>query len=199
MRVLNRSSARRTSTWGVKVGVVISGPSGRWCERGVERAPGAAGARPAGPAGKLGARVIGWSGVLDRGDLELEDDLVADEHTAGLQRGVPGDPVVLAADGDRAFEANAGVAERVARGALGGERDRDRVRDALDGQVAGELERGVVDLARAGGDERDLRVVVHREEVVAAQVLVALRVAGVDAGGLDRDRCGGGGRVGAVE
>ena len=39
--------------------------------------------------------------------------------------------------------------------------------------------------AYAGGGEGDLRVLVHREEVVAAQVAVALLVAGVDAGGLD--------------
>jgi hypothetical protein len=36
----------------------------------------------------------GWSGVLDRGDLEVEDDLVADQDAAGLERGVPGDAVV---------------------------------------------------------------------------------------------------------
>src|SRR5659263_756025 len=105
MRVLNRSSARRTSTWGSRWGWSSQVLQGGGASAGVERAPGAAGARPAGPGGKLGVRVIGWSGVLDRGDLELEDDLVADDHTAGLQRGVPGDPVVLAADGDRAFEA----------------------------------------------------------------------------------------------
>ena len=48
----------------------------------------------------------------------------------------------------------------------------------------------------AGGDEGDLRVLLHAEEVVAAQVLVALGVAGVDAGGLDGQLGGGLGRVG---
>src|SRR5688572_4305870 len=53
------------------------------------------------------------SGLLDRGNLELEDDLVADEHAAGLERGVPGDAVVGAADVDRTLEPDALVAERV--------------------------------------------------------------------------------------
>src|SRR4051794_7067836 len=64
MRVAKRSSAWRTSTRGLRVGVVMSGPPG-------------AGGRASGACG---------SGVLDRGDLELEDDLVADEDAAGLQR-----------------------------------------------------------------------------------------------------------------
>src|SRR5215212_4537502 len=132
-----------------------------------------------------GGSPAGWSGVLDRGDLELEDDLVADEDAAGLERGVPGDAVVLAADRDRALEADALVAERVLSGALELEGHRDPVRHVLDGQVAGDLEGGLVDLADVGGDEGDLRVLLEGEEVVGAQVLVALGVAGVDARRVD--------------
>src|SRR3954454_16896745 len=98
-------------------------------------------------AQRRGGRPAGRSGVPDRGDLELEDDLVADQDAAGLERGVPGDAVVLAADGDRAVEADALVAERVLRGALELERPRYPVRHVLDGQVAGDLERGLVHLA----------------------------------------------------
>src|SRR5205823_9926563 len=98
------------------------------------------------------------TGGLDRGDLELQGHLVADQDAAGLERGVPGDAVVLAVDGDRALEADPQVAERVLGRALEAERDRDRVGHALDGEVAGELERAVVDLAGAGRDERDPRV-----------------------------------------
>ena len=63
-------------------------------------------ALPAGPRGGRGrsARLLfhrtGGSGVLDRGDFELQDDLLADQDATGLQRGVPGDAVVLAVDGD---------------------------------------------------------------------------------------------------
>src|SRR5437660_914786 len=104
MRVANRSSARRTSTRGARVGVLMCGPpgEGRDEDRAGCRRPQRVSGSPA-----------GRSGVLDRGDLELEDDLVADQDAAGLQRGVPGDAVVLAADGDRAVEADALVAERV--------------------------------------------------------------------------------------
>src|SRR4051794_21743242 len=105
--------------------------------------PGGQGALP--PAATGRRQPAGWSGVLDRGDLELEDDLVADQDAAGLERGVPGDAVVLAADGDRAVEADALVAERVLRGALERERDGDRLRHVLDGQVAGDLEGRLVD------------------------------------------------------
>src|SRR3954452_11296369 len=104
----------------------MSGPpgEGRDEDRAGCRRPQPAGSRPA-------AR----SGVLDREDLDLEDALFADEDAAGLERGVPGDAVVLAADGDRAVEADALVAERVLRGALEREWDGDRLRHVLDGQV----------------------------------------------------------------
>src|SRR6266567_9449210 len=86
-----------------------------------------------------GGTADGGSGVLDRGDLELEGDLVADQDAAALERGVPGDPVVLAVDRHRALEPDPLVAERVLRSALELERDRDRVGHALDGQVTGDL------------------------------------------------------------
>ena len=54
-------------------------------------------------------------------------------------------------------------------------------------------------LLDVGGDEGDLRVLLHGEEVVAAQVGVALLVAGVDAGGLDGQLTGRLGEVGAVD
>src|SRR6476659_11485172 len=76
------------------------------------------------------------SGVADRRDVELELDLLGDEHAAGLEGGVVGQAPVLAVDGGAALEADAQVAERVACGAGGLEVDRDGVGDALDGQVA---------------------------------------------------------------
>src|SRR3954451_15013315 len=129
--VLNRSVARRTSTVGVRLTVLtdaVLSLSGRGRE----------------------------SGVLDGRDLELQDDLVADQDAAGLQRGVPGDAVVLAADGHRALEADPLVAVRVLRGAFELERDGDPVGHVLDGQVARDLEGGLVGLADVGGDKGDL-------------------------------------------
>src|SRR6187402_213731 len=84
------------------------------------------------------------SGVADRGDVELELDLLGDEDAAGLERGVPGEAPVLAVDGGLALEADAGVAERVHGGAGLLELDRDGLGDVLDGQVAGDGPVGAV-------------------------------------------------------
>ena len=74
-----------------------------------------------------------------------------------------------------------------AAAALEGEVDGDGLGDALDGQVAGDADDVVADRGDRGGDEGDLGVVRDVEEVVAAQVAVALLVAGVDAVDLDGD------------
>ena len=61
----------------------------------------------------------------------------------------------------------------------------DRLGDATDGQVGREDPVGVVDLAQALADQGQRGVVGDVEEVVGAQVLVPLLLAGEDAGGLD--------------
>src|SRR5699024_3641033 len=76
------------------------------------------------------------SGVLDGGALDLERDLLRDQHAAGLERGVPGEAEVAALEGGGALEAGPLVAERVGGGALVVERDGDRPGGALDGEVA---------------------------------------------------------------
>src|SRR4051794_29900003 len=139
------------------------------------------------------------SGGLDRRDLELQGDLVADQDAAGLERGVPGDAPVLAVDDQRTLEADALVAERVDRRALEGEVHGHRAADALDREVAGDADEVVRDGGDGGGDERDLRVVGDVEEVVAAQVAVTLFVAGVDAVDLDHDARAGPGEVLGVD
>ena len=102
-----------------------------------EMADGAA-AFPGGPVGGCGAGRCERSGVLDRGDVELELDLLGDEDAAGLERGVPGQAPVLAVEGGRALEADAQVAEGVLGRAGLLEGDGDGLGDALDGQVAGD-------------------------------------------------------------
>src|SRR6476646_5629852 len=77
MRVLNRSSARRTSTEG-NVAVIV----------GL----------------RLFVLVLVLR-LLEGRDLELEDDLLADEDAAGLEGGVPADAPVLAVDGHVALQA----------------------------------------------------------------------------------------------
>src|SRR4051794_2058138 len=121
MLVLNRSSARRTSTEG-------------------------------------NVAVIGWLRLfllLDGGDLELEDDLLADEDAAGLEGGVPADAPVLAVDRHVALEAHAAVAPRVDGGSGVLEVEGDRLGDALDAQIAGDPEGLGVGLLEGGADEPD--------------------------------------------
>src|SRR3954447_1988937 len=89
----------------------------------------------AAPVSREGRRsgLLGALDGLDRRDVELELDLVRDEHAAGLERGVPAEPPLLAVQGGCTLEADAGVAERVLGRAGELERDGDRVGDALDG------------------------------------------------------------------
>jgi len=81
------------------------------------------------------------SRLQDGRDLDVEGDLLADEHAASLEGRVPDDAVVLAVDRGLALEAGPYVAEGVLGGAEVGERDRDGVGLILDGEVAGEVER----------------------------------------------------------
>ena len=64
--------------------------------------------------------MLGGSGVVAGAhgrDLELEGDLLADEHAARFERRIPADAPVLAVDRGRALEADPLVAERVDGGA----------------------------------------------------------------------------------
>ena len=84
-------------------------------------------------------------------------------------------------------ENNAGSdAVRVGAGAVELERDLDLLGDTEHGEVADQHPLPVT-LLGSGADEGDRRVLLHVEEVGAAQVVVALLVARVDARGLDRD------------
>src|SRR5688500_17158537 len=128
------------------------------------------------------------SAVLDRGDVELELDLVRHHDAAGLERSVPGQAPVLAADGGLAFETDPNVAVGVLGRAGVFEAHADRPGDALDGQVTGDRPLVVALTFNRGGDERDLGVLPAVEEVPRAEVVVALLLASGDAVRDDRDR-----------
>ena len=138
------------------------------------------------------------SGGLDRGDLELEGDFVADQDAAGLERGVPGDAVVLAVDDRGALEPDPQVAERVSGRALELERDRDRVGDTpmvrspVSSRVVAPAWRTLVAMKVISGYSS-----MARKSLL--QVGIALLVAGVDAGRLDGQLAGRLGQVSAVE
>ena len=72
-------------------------------------------------------------------DVELDGDLLTDEHAAALEDGVVLEAPVLAVDRRRGGEPGARVAPRVGADAAELELERDRPRDAADRQVAGQL------------------------------------------------------------
>src|SRR5690349_18062251 len=123
-------------------------------------------------------------GALHRGDLEDELDLVRDEEAAGLERGVPDQAPVPAVQGGRAVPTRAGVAVRVLGDAVELPGDIDGVGHPGDGEVAGGDDLIAVDL-HGRAREGDAGVLCDLEEVGAAQVAVALVVAGGDAVGVD--------------
>src|SRR4051794_13557888 len=77
--------------------------------------------------------------LLDRGDVELQRDLVADQDATGLEHRVVLDAPVLAVDDGATLEAGPKVAERVARAAGALPLDGDRLGHPADRQVAGHL------------------------------------------------------------
>jgi hypothetical protein len=89
-----------------------------------------------GGLGRIGGGRLG--DVLDQGELELERDLVADEHATGIELRIPGHAPVLAVDAARALEAGAQVAERVGLDADELERDRHGLRHVTDRQITGD-------------------------------------------------------------
>ena len=129
--------------------------------------------------------------LLDCGTLDLNGNLLADQHAAGVQRCLEVDAEVEAIDRGARFEADAGVAERVFLYAEGLHLERDGLGGGLDGQVARHRAvAGFVDI-EAGRGERHLRVLLYREEVFTAYVGVAVLVVSVDARGAH----GAGGRL----
>src|SRR5690606_3252188 len=72
-------------------------------------------ARAQGPRrrGGGGSWRSGGAAGADHRQVDLEGDLLADEHPTGLQGGVPVHAPVLAVDGGAALEAHPLVAERV--------------------------------------------------------------------------------------
>src|SRR3954464_5725996 len=86
-------------------------------------------------------RPIGPSVVrlgLDRGEVEEDLDLLADEHAAGLEGLVPVEAELGALDLADDLEADAGVAPRVLVDALRDALEDDLAGGAADGQVTGD-------------------------------------------------------------
>src|SRR6187399_196413 len=133
--------------------------------------------------------------LFDELHLEGDGDLVTDDDAAGLERGVPLHAEVRAADLRAGGRADAELAPRVlALGRDVRDLERDLARDAVNREPTLELEIFTA-LAGARRNEAHRRVVLDIEEVGAPEVGVALLLARVDGGHVDRnvDR----GRLGA--
>ena len=121
------------------------------------------------PARGAGRRRPAGLGLLDGGDVEGELDLVGHEHVAAAERlvelHVPVAAVELAGD----LEADPLVAPRVDVDALDVGLERDRLRDAVDRQVAGDAEGLVVDgLDRGRGEARSAGATRRRRSRASA-------------------------------
>src|SRR5207342_378318 len=75
----------------------------------------------------------------DEGQFQVDGNLVADQHAAGFEDGVPGQAEVLAADRGFGAEAGAGVAEGIDGHAVEFGLEGHGAGDALDGEVALQL------------------------------------------------------------
>jgi hypothetical protein len=135
------------------------------------------------------------SELPDRGDVEPRPHLLADQDTG---RGVPVHALVLAVDRDAACEADPEVAPNGSLSVPVSSRSTVTGLVTADGQVTGDHEVGLAGLLHLGRGKGDGRVIRDVEEV-AAQVLVAPLVAGLDALRLDRELGAGPQRVVAVQ
>ena len=118
-------------------------------------------------------------------DVDLELHLLADGDAARLEHGVEVHAEVLAIDACPSAEARDGLAVGVLRRAEELHVERDRLRDAADRQVPVDDVLALALRLDPRALERDLRVIRDVEEVVRAEVIVAIRVAGVDARDVD--------------
>src|SRR5205807_7134481 len=121
--------------------------------------------------------------LLVEDGLDLEDDLdaVADDDAAGLEHGVEVDAEVAALDLAGGGEAAARPAEGIRPEAARLQVERDRLRDALERQLA--VQQVVVTVGPdASGAEVHRLVLLGVEEVGGAQVVVAVGVARSDRG-----------------
>src|SRR5919109_667347 len=125
---------------------------------------------------------IGLGGLLDEGDLDGQGDVVGEDVAARRQGHVPVHVPLRAVDDGLEVEVPARVAERVGGGRGPGAGGLDRVRDALDRQVALDDGGAVLAEVELGRHEGHLGVVLRIEELAAQDV-------GAELLGLaDRDR-----------
>src|SRR6185295_10498518 len=118
-------------------------------------------------------------------DLGLDLDFVPDEHTAGLERLVPGQAEVLPIDRGLRRERGADVAPRVLRLAVLFDAKHHLARDAPDRQIADHIDLVTRSCPHALADETQFWMLRDVEEVRRLEMSIAIRHAGLDARGVD--------------
>src|SRR4051794_22541328 len=98
------------------------------------------------------------SALLDDLGLDLDGDLLADDHTTRLEGLVVGEAPVLAVDLGAGVEAGPAHAPRVGEHTLELHLQGDGLARAVDGEVAVDLEVVALDVAHRGAGEGELRV-----------------------------------------
>src|SRR3979411_680994 len=124
------------------------------------------------------------SGRADGLNLDLHLHVIADQHPPCLERRIPDQPELAAIDLGGSAEAHAAAAPGILAGALVDRVESDFLRDAANREVADHLERLALLAPRAfhsAALEADGRMLLDVQEVRRAQVLVAVRGAGVQA------------------
>src|SRR5215471_4690811 len=123
--------------------------------------------------------------------LDLDLDRLADQDPAALDGDVPGHAEVLAVDLGGQGEAHDLLAPRAVPDALQVEGQLDLPGDVLDREVTDDGEPVALAAGHPGRAEGELGELLHVQEVVADQVSLPVRVAGVEARGLDNRLRGG--------
>src|ERR1700686_2259793 len=122
-----------------------------------------------------------------RFDLDLEIHLVTDDDDAGFEDRAEVDPKVTPVEPADRGCSGARARPRVGRKASQVESERDRPGDSLERELA--VERVVVAIAANGSRTKAHRpVLVDLEEICCANVLVPIRVPGIDRTEIDSGR-----------
>src|SRR5258706_681706 len=127
----------------------------------------------------LGSYLSFWLDDLDRLNLDIDLDLVANGNAARLEYLIPGQAEIAAIDLALCAEASALTTPRILRLTLERDVERDRPSHITNGQVAGQLELLAVSLDLRAA-EPDFRELLDVQKITRAKVVVTLRGATVD-------------------
>jgi MarR family transcriptional regulator, 2-MHQ and catechol-resistance regulon repressor len=140
------------------------------------------------PPERVGNRAFGSrQSSLHELDIESDGHIVTDQNAAGLEGSVPSQAEILSVDLGGRGDGNSCVAPGILRGRRWPfNRKADFLGFAMDGQIAFDRQLSISDNADALGFEVQGRKPLHIKEIGALQVSIALFIAGMNRGHLDR-------------